>query len=58
MLRQILHKTGQNLLPRMIQRSVATSSVQKEIFKVQSAEEFDKKVKKSDKVVIVDFFAT
>lgn len=58
MLRTILQKTGQNVLPRMAQRSVATSSVKKEIFNVQSSEDFDKKVKKSDKVVIVDFFAT
>lgn len=58
MLRTILQKTGQNVLPRMAQRTVTTSGIKNEIFNVQSSEDFDKKVKKSDKVVIVDFFAT
>ncbi|KAM7359003.1 thioredoxin, mitochondrial [Cochliomyia hominivorax] len=58
MLRTILQKTGQNVLPRLAQRSISTSAVKNEIFKVQSSEDFENKVKKSDKVVIVDFFAT
>ncbi|XP_067647686.1 thioredoxin, mitochondrial [Eurosta solidaginis] len=39
-------------------RAVSTTLTNREIFQVQSAEDFDKKVKKSDKLVIVDFFAT
>lgn len=39
-------------------RVLSTTLVKKEIFKVQSSEDFEQKVKKSDKVVIVDFFAT
>ncbi|XP_013100464.1 thioredoxin, mitochondrial [Stomoxys calcitrans] len=59
MMCSILQKAGQNLFPRvMTQRLVSTSGVHNEIFKVQSAEDFETKVKKSDKVVIVDFFAT
>ncbi|XP_023294118.2 thioredoxin, mitochondrial [Lucilia cuprina] len=58
MLRTIFQKTGQNLLPRLGQRTVATSGIKNEIFNVQSSEDFENKVKKSDKVVIVDFFAT
>ncbi|TMW45944.1 hypothetical protein DOY81_008979 [Sarcophaga bullata] len=58
MMRSVLQKAGQNALPRMGVRSVGTSGVKHEIFQVQSSEDFEKKVKKSDKVVIVDFFAT
>lgn len=58
MLRTIIQRTGQNVLPRLAQRSIATSGVKHEIFQVQSSEDFENKVKKSDKVVIVDFFAT
>lgn len=58
MMRSVLQKAGQNVLPRMGVRSVGTSGVKHEIFQVQSSEDFEKKVKKSDKVVIVDFFAT
>ncbi|XP_055387162.1 thioredoxin-like [Condylostylus longicornis] len=47
---------GSGLLPYT--RSIQTSVSRLEIFKVQSPEEFEEKVKKSDKVVIVDFFAT
>ncbi|XP_030386442.1 thioredoxin, mitochondrial [Scaptodrosophila lebanonensis] len=39
-------------------RAVHTSAHRREIFKVQSAEDFDKKVKNSQTPVIVDFFAT
>ncbi|XP_018801870.1 PREDICTED: thioredoxin, mitochondrial [Bactrocera latifrons] len=39
-------------------RSICTTIANREIFQVQSAEDFDEKVKKSDKPVIVDFFAT
>lgn len=41
-----------------VKRLLMTSTPRKEIFKVQSSEDFEKKVKNSDKVVIVDFFAT
>lgn len=58
MLRSCFLKAGQNVLPRMGVRSVASSGIRHEIFQVQSTEDFEKKVKKSDKVVIVDFFAT
>lgn len=39
-------------------RLISSSSVQREIFKIQSPEDFEQKVTKSDKPVIVDFFAT
>ncbi|KAH8272393.1 hypothetical protein KR018_007689 [Drosophila ironensis] len=39
-------------------RALSVSGVRGEIFKVQSAEDFDKKVKNSQQPVIVDFFAT
>lgn len=39
-------------------RSICTTITNREIFQVQSAEDFDQKVKKSDKPIIVDFFAT
>uniref|UniRef100_A0ABK9NGK4 Thioredoxin domain-containing protein n=2 Tax=Glossina TaxID=44049 RepID=A0ABK9NGK4_GLOMM len=39
-------------------RHFGTTLAKKEIFQVQSTEDFEQKVKKSDKVVIVDFFAT
>ena len=39
-------------------RYITTSSINRDIFNVQSIEDFDKKVKKSDKPVVVDFFAT
>ncbi|XP_075164737.1 thioredoxin C-1 [Haematobia irritans] len=59
MMCSILQKAGQTFIPRVLaQRLVSTSGVQHEIFKVQSLEDFETKVKKSDKVVIVDFFAT
>ncbi|XP_017842934.2 thioredoxin, mitochondrial [Drosophila busckii] len=40
------------------QRAFSVTPLQREIFKVQSPEDFDKKVKKSQTPVIVDFFAT
>ncbi|XP_022212459.1 thioredoxin, mitochondrial [Drosophila obscura] len=49
--RQLIH--GQQM-----RRPLSVSSQQREIFKVQSAEDFDKKVKNSQTPVIVDFFAT
>ncbi|XP_055913015.1 thioredoxin, mitochondrial [Eupeodes corollae] len=39
-------------------RSITTSSLRKEIFNVQSQQEFEDKVKNSKQPVIVDFFAT
>jgi len=39
-------------------RLISTTMSRNEIFKIQSIQEFDEKVKKSDKPVIVDFFAT
>lgn len=39
-------------------RTLVISSPKYEIFKIQSQEEFDQKVTKSDKLVVVDFFAT
>ena len=39
-------------------RAITTTARRFEIFKVQSPEEFQEKVKKSDGPVIVDFFAT
>ncbi|KAL9901438.1 thioredoxin, mitochondrial [Glossina fuscipes] len=41
-----------------MRRHFGTTLTKKEIFQVQSTEDFEQKVKKSDKVVIVDFFAT
>ena len=39
-------------------RHLSRTAAANEIFKVQSADDFDKKVMKSSKPVIVDFFAT
>lgn len=39
-------------------RAISTTVRVQEIFKIQSLEEFDEKVKNSKKPVIVDFFAT
>ncbi|KAG4079110.1 hypothetical protein HA402_001081 [Bradysia odoriphaga] len=39
-------------------RTISTTVRRQEIFKIQSMEEFDEKVKNSNKPVIVDFFAT
>lgn len=39
-------------------RTVTTTVRLQEIFKIQSMEEFDEKVRNSKKPVIVDFFAT
>jgi len=43
---------------RSSQRAFSVTTQRREIFKVQSSEEFDKKVKKSQEPVVVDFFAT
>ncbi|XP_023170653.1 thioredoxin, mitochondrial [Drosophila hydei] len=43
---------------RSNQRAFSVTPKQREIFKVQSPEDFDKKVKNSQEPVIVDFFAT
>ncbi|KAL7732616.1 hypothetical protein ACLKA6_013548 [Drosophila palustris] len=43
---------------RSSQRAFSVTTQRREIFKVQSTEEFDKKVKKSQEPVVVDFFAT
>ncbi|KAL5287552.1 TXN2 family protein [Megaselia abdita] len=43
---------------QLLRRGFTTSSRMMEIFKVQSVQDFEEKVKKSDKPVIVDFFAT
>lgn len=59
MLRSIVQKAGQSLTTtRLATRHFGSTTVKNEIFKVQSIEDFENKVKKSDKVVIVDFFAT
>ncbi|XP_061387888.1 thioredoxin, mitochondrial [Musca vetustissima] len=59
MLRSIVQKAGQSLnTTRLATRHFGSTTVKNEIFKVQSLEDFENKVKKSDKVVIVDFFAT
>ncbi|XP_037028186.1 thioredoxin, mitochondrial [Bradysia coprophila] len=39
-------------------RTISTTVRRQEIFKIQSMEEFNEKVKNSNKPVIVDFFAT
>lgn len=39
-------------------RMFSVTAQRHEIFKVQSPEEFDKKVKNSQQPVVVDFFAT
>lgn len=39
-------------------RSITTSATSREIFKIQTQEEFESKVKNSKTPVIVDFFAT
>jgi len=39
-------------------RAFSVTTQRREIFKVQSSEDFDKKVKKSQEPVVVDFFAT
>ncbi len=39
-------------------RALSTTGRLHEIFKIQSMEEFDEKVRNSKKPVIVDFFAT
>lgn len=39
-------------------RTISTTGRRQEIFKIQSMEEFNEKVKNSKKPVIVDFFAT
>lgn len=39
-------------------RVFSVTAQRREIFKVQSPEEFDSKVKKSQQPVVVDFFAT
>ncbi|KAH8305558.1 hypothetical protein KR059_000926 [Drosophila kikkawai] len=44
--------TGQQMRP------LSVTAQRREIFKVQSAEDFDKKVKNSQQPVVVDFFAT
>ncbi|XP_037934840.1 thioredoxin C-1-like [Teleopsis dalmanni] len=41
-----------------IVRRISLSSINREIFLVKTMEDFDKKVKKNEKIVIVDFFAT
>ncbi|XP_064552500.1 thioredoxin, mitochondrial [Drosophila montana] len=43
---------------RSSQRAFSVTPKKREIFKVQSSEDFDKKVKNSQEPVIVDFFAT
>ncbi|XP_054733778.1 thioredoxin, mitochondrial [Anastrepha obliqua] len=59
-----LHNVGRQLIQPTLRatqnptRLVSTTITNREIFQVQSAEDFDRKVKKSDKLVIVDFFAT
>ncbi|KAI8038970.1 thioredoxin, mitochondrial [Drosophila gunungcola] len=54
----ILGQTTRRLVSGQQIRPLSVSSRRQEIFKVQSAEDFDKKVKNSQHPVIVDFFAT
>ncbi|XP_016964935.1 thioredoxin, mitochondrial [Drosophila biarmipes] len=54
----ILGQTTRRLVGGQQMRALSVSSQRQEIFKVQSAEDFDKKVKNSQQPVIVDFFAT
>ncbi|XP_017126700.1 thioredoxin, mitochondrial [Drosophila elegans] len=54
----ILGHTTRRLVSGQQIRQLSVSSRRQEIFKVQSAEDFDKKVKNSQQPVIVDFFAT
>ncbi|EDW78803.1 thioredoxin, mitochondrial [Drosophila tropicalis] len=59
MQRQLLNTLTKTLRQGQTQmRLFSVSSLQREIFKVQSTEDFDKKVKNSQTPVIVDFFAT
>ncbi|XP_036336407.1 thioredoxin, mitochondrial [Rhagoletis pomonella] len=59
-----LNNVGRRLVPLVLRstqsttRAISTTIAKAEIFQVQSAEDFESKVKKSDKPVIVDFFAT
>lgn len=53
-----LRQTGHRMLLGQQLRPLSVSAQRREIFKVQSAEDFDKKVKNSQQPVIVDFFAT
>lgn len=46
------------MLSLMSIRTVSTTAHLQKIFKIQSLEEFDEKVKNSKTPVIVDFFAT
>lgn len=54
----ILGQTTRRLVTGQQMRPLSVSAQRQEIFKVQSAEDFDKKVKNSQQPVIVDFFAT
>ncbi|XP_017108628.1 thioredoxin C-1 [Drosophila bipectinata] len=54
----ILGQTGRRMMLGQQLRPLSVSAQRREIFKVQSAEDFDKKVKNSQQPVIVDFFAT
>eukprot|EP00099_Drosophila_melanogaster_P020707 NP_647716.1 uncharacterized protein Dmel_CG8993 [Drosophila melanogaster] len=54
----ILGQTTRRLASGQQIRMLSVSAPRQEIFKVQSAEDFDKKVKNSQQPVIVDFFAT
>ncbi|CAD7004740.1 thioredoxin, mitochondrial [Ceratitis capitata] len=63
MLLNKLNNVGRQLVKPVLRAQyqacpISTSVTNREIFQVQSAEDFDKKVKNSDKPVIVDFFAT
>ncbi|EDW33169.1 GL24652 [Drosophila persimilis] len=61
MQRQLLNTLGRGtrqLIHGQQMRPLSVSAQRREIFKVQSAEDFDKKVKNSQTPVIVDFFAT
>lgn len=59
MQRQIVNVLGNvTRQVRSNQRAFSVTPKKREIFKVQSSEDFDKKVKNSQEPVIVDFFAT
>ncbi|XP_020814349.1 thioredoxin, mitochondrial [Drosophila serrata] len=58
MQRQIINILTRRLGNGQQMRPLSVTAQRREIFKVQSAEDFDKKVKNSQQPVIVDFFAT
>ncbi|XP_017022829.1 thioredoxin, mitochondrial [Drosophila kikkawai] len=58
MQRQMINILTRRLGTAQQMRPLSVTAQRREIFKVQSAEDFDKKVKNSQQPVVVDFFAT